>query len=60
MNIEAVALINVVVNGRGKQVVSRSYGVDVAREVKVDILHGQNLGVSAAGGSAFDAKDGTQ
>ena len=44
----------------GEQVVSGGHGVDVAGEVKVDVLHRHYLGEPAAGGAAFGAEAWTQ
>ena len=49
-----------VVEHRGEEVVRRADGVEVACEVEVDVLHGDDLGVSAAGGASLDAEDGTE
>jgi hypothetical protein len=35
-------------------------GVFVAVEMKIDLFGGQNLRFAAAGGAAFDAKDGSE
>lgn len=43
----------------GEQVVGSRDGVDVAGEVEVEGLHGDDLGVPAAGGAALDAECGT-
>ena len=34
----------------------RRDGVEVAREVQVDLFHGQHLGIAAAGRTALDAE----
>jgi hypothetical protein len=44
------------VDGRGQQVVGDRDGVDVAGQVEVEVLHGHDLGVAAAGGPALDAE----
>ena len=41
---------------RRQQVVGRADGVEVAGEVQVDVLHGNDLGVAAAGRTALDAE----
>ena len=46
-----------VVEHRGKQVVRRTYRVKVAGKVEIDVLHGNHLRISAAGGSALDSKN---
>jgi len=46
---QVVPLLQVVVQKRRQQVVGRGHRVDVPREVQVDVLHGQHLGVAAPG-----------
>ena len=46
------------VQRRGAQVGGGRDGVDVAREVQVEVLHGDHLRVAAARGAALDAKGG--
>ena len=53
---EGVALLNVVIQHGGQQVVGRADGVKIAGKVQVDVLHGHHLRVAAAGGSALDAE----
>ena len=57
---QGVAVVDVVVHERGQQVVRQGDGVEVAGEVQVDVFHGHDLGVAAAGCAAFHAKDGAQ
>src|SRR5689334_12555167 len=49
-----------VVEERGAQVVCRGDGVQVAREVDVDVFHGQDLAVAATGRAAFEPEHRTQ
>ena len=49
-----------VVEHGGEQVVGRADGVEVAREVQVDVLHGNDLRVTAAGGTALHAEHGAE
>ena len=60
VDVEGVALLDMVVEHGSQQVVGSTDGVEVAGEVEVDVLHGDNLSVAAAGSAALDAKDGTQ
>ena len=53
-------LVDVVVEQGADGVVSRGDGMEVAREVKVDLLHGQHLGIAAAGSAALDAEAGAE
>ena len=49
-----------VVEKSGQQVVGSADGVEVASEVQVDILHGDDLSVAAAGSAALDAEHGAE
>src|SRR6185437_7670683 len=55
---ERVALVDVVVEHRGQQVVGRRDGVHVAGQVQVERLHGDDLAVPAPGRAALDAERG--
>ena len=57
---QGIALLNVVVQHRSQQVVGRADGVEVAGEVEVDVLHGHDLGVAAAGRAALEAEHGAE
>ena len=46
-----------VVDHGSQQVVRRADRVEIAREVKVDVLHRNHLCVAAAGRAAFDSED---
>ena len=52
--------MDVIVDHSGKQIVGSTDSVEVSREVKVDILHGNDLGPAAAGSAALDAEHGTK
>ena len=58
--VQGIALVDVVVEHGGEQVVRRAYGVEVAGEVEVDVLHGYDLGVAAAGRAALYAEHGPE
>ena len=60
VDLELVAVHQVGVDHGGEQVVGRADGVDVAGEVEVEVLHGDDLRVAAAGGAALDAEDRAQ
>ena len=49
-----------VVEHCGQQVVGSADGVEVTGEVQIDVLHGDNLRVAAAGSAALDTEDGSQ
>ena len=57
---ELVALLNMIVEHGGQQVVGGADGMEVAGKVQVDVLHGDDLGPTAAGGTALYAKDGAE
>ena len=46
-----------VVEHGGQQVIGGTDSVEVAGKVQVDVFHGDDLGPTAAGGTALDAKD---
>ena len=60
VDIQCVALINVVVQQGGQQVVCRADGMEIAREVQVDVFHRQHLRITAARRAAFNAEHGAQ
>ena len=60
VDIQGVALIDMIVNHRRKQVVCRADGVEIARKMQVDVFHGDDLRPSAAGCAALDAEHGTE
>ena len=60
VDVELVALLDVVVEHSGEQVVGSTDGVEVAGEVQVDVLHGDDLGIAAARSATLDAKHGAQ
>ena len=56
VDIERVALLDVVVDDGGEQIVRRRDGMEVAREMEVDVLHRDDLRIAAARGSALQAE----
>jgi len=56
VDVQRVALLDGVVDHGRQQVVGSADGVDVAGKVQVDILHGHDLGIAAAGRAALDAE----
>ena len=48
IDVQFVAVVDVVVDGGRQQVMGLADGSEVAGEVKVDVLHGHDLGVTAA------------
>jgi len=60
VDIQSVSLIDVIVEHCRQKVVCRTDSVEVTCEVQVDILHGNDLCVSAACGAALDAEHGTE
>ena len=57
---QSVALVNMVIEHSSQQVVGSTDGVEVTGEVQVDVLHGDDLCVAAAGSAALDAEHGAQ
>ncbi len=53
---ERIAPVDVVVDQRGEQIVRRRDGVEIAREVEVDVLHRDHLRVAAARRAALHAE----
>jgi hypothetical protein len=53
---ERVAVIDVIVDHGGEQIVRRSDGVKIAGEVQIDVLHRHDLCITAAGGATFHAE----
>ena len=49
--------MNVIVKHGGKQIVGRTDGMKIAGKVQIDVLHGNDLRISAAGSSSFNAED---
>src|SRR3972149_5205133 len=56
VDLQLVAVQEVVVGHRREQVVGHGDSVRVAGEVEVEVLHRHHLGVAAAGGAALDAE----
>ena len=56
IDVERITLLDVVVDDSGEQVVGRRDGVEIAREVQIDVLHRHDLRVAAAGSAAFKAE----
>ena len=57
---ELVALVDVVIDERGQQVVGERDGGKVAGEMQVDVLHRHHLRVAAAGRAALHAEHRSQ
>ena len=57
VDVQLVALVDVVVHQGHEGVVGRRHGVEVAGEVQVDLVHGHHLGVPAARGPSLHAQD---
>ncbi len=53
-------MMNMVVDHCRYGVMGGSDGMKIPGEMKVDILHGNHLGIPAAGGSPFDPHTGTE
>ncbi len=57
---ERVAPIDVIVQHRGEEIVGRGNGMEVAREMEVDVLHRDDLRIPAACCAALHAERRTQ
>ncbi|CUN76796.1 Uncharacterised protein [Collinsella aerofaciens] len=60
VNTELIALLDVVIKHGGQQVIGGTDSVEVAGKVQVDVLHRDDLGPTAAGGTTLNAKDGAE
>ena len=60
IDIERVALEDMVIQHGAQKVVRRADGMEIAREVQVDVLHRDDLGIAAARRAALDAEHGPQ
>ena len=56
IDIECVATENMVVHQRAQEIVCRGNGVQIAREMQVDVRHGHYLRVTATRCTAFNAE----
>ena len=54
--VKGVALLNMVIEHSRKQIVCRAYGMEIAGEVQIYVLHGHHLGISAARRAALYAE----
>ena len=57
---QGIALMDVVIDEGGKEVIGGGDGVDIAGKVQVDLLHGEHLGVAAARGAALETEHGAE
>ena len=60
IDVQLIALIDMVVEHGGEQVIRRTDGVKVAGKVQVNVFHRQNLGIAAACRTTFNTKHRTQ
>ena len=60
VDVQRVALMNVVVDQSGHQVVRNADCMEITGEVQVDVLHGDDLSVTAAGSASFYTKHRSQ
>ena len=56
INAAHIAVVDVVVEGRGEQIMGGGDRVDVAGEVQVDVLHRRYLSIAAARTAALHAE----
>ena len=60
VDVQGVAVLDVVVDHCGEQVVGCADGVEVTGEVQIDVFHRNNLGITAAGRATLDAEAGSK
>ena len=60
IKVERIAPIEVIVDHRREQIVGRCDGVEIAGEMKVDLLHRRDLRAAAAGGAALHPETGSE
>ena len=60
VDVELVAPIDVIVDQRREQIVGGADGMEIAGEMEVDVLHGHDLGIAAAGSAALHAEAGAE
>ena len=60
VDVELVAPIDVIVDQRREQIVGGADGVEVAGEMEIDVLHGHDLGIAAAGSASLHAETGAE
>ena len=60
VNAQRVAVVDVVVDRRGQQIVGRGNGRKVAREVQVDVFHRHHLRIAATRRATLHAKHGAE
>ena len=60
INPQGVALLNMVVQHGGQQIVGRANGVKVPGKMQVDVLHGHHLSIAAAGSPALESEHRSQ
>ena len=53
-------MMNMIVDERRQKAMSQADGMKIAREVKIDVLHRNNLRIASASSSSFHAKTWTQ
>jgi len=56
IDLERIAVVEMVVDEGGAKVVRGSDGVNVTGQMQVDVLHRNHLRVSATGGASVDAE----
>ena len=60
IDVQLIALMDVVVKQGSQQVVCRGDGVEIAGKMQVQVFHRDNLRITAAGGTTLDAEAGAQ
>ncbi len=58
--VQLIAILDMSIQHSRQKVIGCSDGMEVAREMQVDILHGDHLGIAASRRSPLDAENGAQ
>ena len=53
---QLIALINMIIHHGGQKIIGCADGMKIPGEMEIDILHGSDLGIAAAGGAALHAE----
>ena len=60
INVQCISLLNMIIEHCGKQIVCRSNRMEISREMKIQILHRNHLGISSSGCTALDSEAGSE
>ena len=60
VDIQAVPMVNMIIDRRRKKIVRQPNRMKVSREMEIDLLHGKYLGIATTGRATLEPKAGTQ